>query len=414
MALTAGSKLGPYEVLSLLGAGGMGEVYRARDPRLGREVAIKVLPAERMADENRRRRFVQEARAASALSHPNIVTIHEIESADGVDFIVMEYVPGKTLDALIPRQGMTLAEVLRIAIAIADAVARAHAAGIVHRDLKPANVVVGPEGVVKVLDFGLAKLVAQEEAGGPEHETGTEDGGAGPLSRPGRVAGTAGYMSPEQATGRKVDARSDVFSFGAMLYEMATGRRAFAGNSTAETLAAVLGEQPKAPSEVVAGVPKELDRLIQRCLRKEPERRFQSMLDVKVELQEIKEESESARRAARPGRRRRLLWIGAGLAMALVLAAASWMWRRSPDVPFDPPRLVPLTSMRGDEAGATLSPDGEQVAFTWNGEKQDNFDIYLEMIGSSEMRRLTTDPRDGHHADVVPRRPSDRVRSSRS
>jgi len=220
MTLPLGSKLGSYEVLSLLGAGGMGEVYRARDTRLGREVAIKVLPAERMADEDRRRRFVQEARAASALSHPNIVTIHEIESADGVDFIVMEYVPGKTLDAVIPRQGMRLGEVLRIAIPIADAVARAHAAGIVHRDLKPANVVVGSDGVVKVLDFGLAKLVEQEEAGSPEHETKTEDGDAGPHSRPGTVAGTAGYMSPEQAAGRQVDARTDVFSFGAMLYEM--------------------------------------------------------------------------------------------------------------------------------------------------------------------------------------------------
>ena len=264
LALAAGSKLGPYEILSLVGAGGMGEVYRARDPRLGREVAIKVLPPERMADENRRRRFVQEARAASALSHPNILTIYEIESADDVDFIVMEYVPGKTLDTLIPRQGMRLGEVLRIAIPIADAVARAHAAGIVHRDLKPANVVVGPDGAVKVLDFGLAKLVSPEEAGSPEHETGTEDGGAGPLSRPGKVAGTAGYMSPEQATGRKVDARSDVFSFGAMLYEMVTGRRAFAGNSTAETLAAVLREQPKAPTALAPDVPRDLEKLGQR------------------------------------------------------------------------------------------------------------------------------------------------------
>jgi eukaryotic-like serine/threonine-protein kinase len=171
MTLPLGSKLGSYEVLSLLGAGGMGEVYRARDTRLGRVVAIKVLPADHMADENRRRRFVQEARAASALNHPNIVTIHEIEFADGNDFIVMEYVPGNTLDAVIPRQGMRLGEVLRIAIPIADAVARAHAAGIVHRDLKPANVMVGPEGAVKVLDFGLAKLIAQEEAVSPEHET---------------------------------------------------------------------------------------------------------------------------------------------------------------------------------------------------------------------------------------------------
>src|SRR4030081_1573837 len=202
MTLALGSKLGSYEVLSLLGAGGMGEVYRARDTRLGRVVAIKILPAERMADEDRRRRFVKEARAASALNHPNIVTIHEIESADGNDFIVMEYVPGKTLDAVIPRQGMRLGEVLRIAIPIADAVARAHAAGIIPRDLKPANVMVGSDGAVKVLDFGLAKLVTQEEAGSPENETRTEDGDAGRLSRPGTVAGTAGYMSPEQAAGK--------------------------------------------------------------------------------------------------------------------------------------------------------------------------------------------------------------------
>ena len=392
MALPLGSKLGPYEVLSLVGAGGMGEVYRARDPRLGREVAIKVLPAERMADENRRQRFVQEARAASALSHPNIVTIHEIESVDGIDFIVMEYVPGKTLDTLIPRQGMRLAEVLRIAIPIADAVARAHTAGIVHRDLKPANVMVGPDGAVKVLDFGLAKLVSPEETGSPEHETGTEDGGAGPLSRPGKVAGTAGYMSPEQATGRKVDARSDVFSFGAMLYEMVTGRRAFAGNSTAETLTAVLREQPKAPSEVVTGLPRELERLILRCLRKDADRRFQHMVDVKVELLEIKEESESGPAAATVPARRKRLWRAVGLAVLVVLVAALWLLRRAREAELPPPRLVPLTSLRGSERNPTFSPDGGQVAFSWRGEKSDNWDIYLKMIGSSETRRLTTDP----------------------
>jgi serine/threonine protein kinase len=211
--IAPGSKLGSYEILSLLGAGGMGEVYRARDTRLGRTVAIKVLPSERMSDENRRRRFVHEARAASALNHPNIVTIHEIESADGIDFIVMEYVEGKTLDAVIPRQGMKLGEVLRIAIPIADAVARAHAAGIVHRELKPANVVVGSDGVVKVLDFGLAKLSAPEEMS-EDDATMTRETEAGALSRVGTIAGTPGYMSPEQATGGPVDARSDVFSFG--------------------------------------------------------------------------------------------------------------------------------------------------------------------------------------------------------
>jgi eukaryotic-like serine/threonine-protein kinase len=392
VSLTAGSKLGPYEVLSLLGAGGMGEVYRARDPRLGREVAIKVLPAERMADENRRRRFVQEARAASALNHPNIVTIHEIESADGIDFIVMEYVPGKSLDELIPRQGMRLGEALRIAIPIADAVARAHAAGIVHRDLKPANIVVGSDGAVKVLDFGLAKLVTEEEADSAARETKTEND-AGLLSRPGTVAGTAGYMSPEQATGSKIDARSDVFSFGAMLYEMVTGRRAFAGNSTAETLAAVLKEQPKAPSDIVTSVPRDLEKLILRCLQKDPDRRFQHMLDVKVELQEIKEESESGPSAsALPAPRNRLRWLAAGLVGAVALSAGGWLlWRsRGAEIPL--PLVVSLTSTPGRETEPTFSPDGNQVAFSWNGEKLDNWDIYIKMIGSTETRRLTTDP----------------------
>jgi serine/threonine protein kinase len=386
---TIGDTLAGYRIDAFVGSGGMGEVYRARDPRLGREVAIKVLPSERMADENRRRRFVQEARAASSLNHPNIVTIYEIESANGIDFIAMEYVAGKTLDAVIPRQGMKVGEVLRIAIPIADALARAHAAGIVHRDLKPANVMVGSDGVVKVLDFGLAKLVAFEP-GNPDHETMSEDGDAGPLSRPGSVAGTAGYMSPEQAMGKEVDARSDVFGFGAMLYEMVTGRRAFAGNSTAETLTAVVRDQPKAPSEVVPDLPKDLDRLLQRCLRKEPERRFQHMSDVKVELQEIKEESESPRAAvALPARPKRRLWLVAGPVGLLAIATGAWhLLRPLPS----PQRVVQVTSMRGFEVFPALSPDGEHVAFVWNGERGDNLDVYIKTIGSPEVLRLTTDP----------------------
>ncbi len=296
MSLHAGHRLGAYEILSPLGAGGMGEVYRARDTRLGRDVAIKVLPADRLTDEARRRRFVQEARAASALNHPNIVTIYEIESADAVDFIVMEYVPGKTLEALM-RQRMRLAEILRVAMQLADALARAHAAGIVHRDLKPANVVVAPEGVVKVLDFGLAKLMATEEVS-DESDTATQDSSAPFVSGPGTIAGTPGYMSPEQAAGGKIDARSDIFAFGSVLYEMATGRRAFAGASRAETLAAVLHAQPQPPSEVVAGLPRDLEKLILRCLRKEPEKRFQHMADVKVLLDEIQEDQVSAPSAA--------------------------------------------------------------------------------------------------------------------
>jgi len=245
MALQPGAKLGPYEILSLIGAGGMGEVYRARDPRLNRDVAIKVLPADRVGDADRRRRFVQEAHAASALNHPHIITIHEIESANGHDFIVMEYVRGKGLDALIPRHGMRLGEVLRIAIPVADALAAAHARGIIHRDLKPANVMVGTDGAVKVLDFGLAKLSGGEDA----DETDSTHTVGGALSAPGTIAGTVADMSPEQASGGKLDARSDIFSFGALLYEMVTGARPFAGKSTADMLAAVVRRsQSRRPS----------------------------------------------------------------------------------------------------------------------------------------------------------------------
>jgi serine/threonine protein kinase len=210
-------------VLAPIGAGGMGEVYRVRDTRLGREVAIKVLPADRMHDEGRRRRFLKEAQSASALNHPHIVTIHEIESDGPTDFIVMEYVRGASLDTLIPRNGLRLNELLRIAMPVADAVAAAHASGIVHRDLKPANVMVGESGTVKVLDFGLAKLMADDDSSASrsgDTATVTQFGADG-LSAPGAIVGTVAYMAPEQAAGGKVDARSDIFSFGAMLYEMA-------------------------------------------------------------------------------------------------------------------------------------------------------------------------------------------------
>jgi Tol biopolymer transport system component/predicted Ser/Thr protein kinase len=394
MRFAPGSRLGPYEIASALGAGGMGEVYRAHDPRLGRDVAIKVLPADRMADEARRHRFVQEARAASALNHPNIVTIHEIESADGVDFIVMEYVPGRSLDGLIPKGGMRLGDALKNAIPVADALAAAHAKGIVHRDVKPANVVVTREGAVKVLDFGLAKLVTDERSDDAQTVTAAPE--SGPLSRPGTITGTTAYMSPEQAAGGRVDARSDVFSFGAVLYEMTTGHRAFARETAAETLAAVLREHPRPPRELVPAVPRELERLILRCLRKEPEKRFQHMLDVKLELEQILEESASLPLAtvAAPGQRR--VWPVAGATAALVIAAVA-IWQMRP-LPPEPTRVVPLTSTPGAERYPTFSPDGEQVAFDWEGVKPGNRDIYVKMIGSSEVHRVTTDPA----ADVLP------------
>jgi Tol biopolymer transport system component len=390
MVLVAGMKLGPYQVLAPLGAGGMGEVYRARDTRLGRDVAIKVLPADRLSDEVQRARFVREARAASALDHPNIVTIHEIESEGGVDFIVMELVAGRNLRTLIPRQGLPVPEVLRIAIPLADALAAAHAAGVVHRDLKPANVMLTPQGVVKVLDFGLAKLVRKEKAG-PEETT--AEAREGPLSQPGAVAGTFGYMSPEQASGGSVDARSDVFSFGLLLYEMVTGRRPFGGGSSAEMLAALLKEQPKPPSELVPEVPRELERIIQRCLRKEPGRRFQHMGDVRVELQELKEESDSQASApagaAVARRRSQRRWLPVAVAVGLMAAAAS-VWRLRP-AELPSPKVVALTSARR-AGGGSFSPDGTQIAFSSTGEKGDNVDIWLKIVGEAEARRLTTDP----------------------
>ena len=398
MPIAPGSKLGSYEVLSPIGAGGMGEVYRARDTRLNREVAIKVLPADRLKDENRRRRFIQEARSASSLNHPHIITIHEIESAGELDFLVMEYVRGKSLDLAIPRGGLPLPELLRIAIPVSDALAAAHARGIIHRDLKPANVMLGQDGAVKVLDFGLAKLVGTDV--GADEETLTHYADAG-LSAPGAIAGTAAYMAPEQATGGKVDARSDIFSFGAMLYEMATGTRAFRGDSTGDVLAEVVRSEPKPPTQLVPTIPRELERIIVRCLRKSPERRFQTMADVRIELQEIKEESDSgslsAPAAGRMTRRRPVLWV-AGAAAVAVAVAVSWLWWPRA-APLPAARVVPLTTLSGSEALPSFSPDGEQVVFSWDGGKggsatgsERSWDLYVTLIGSQEVRRLTTDP----------------------
>jgi serine/threonine protein kinase len=231
-----GHRLLHYEILERLGEGGMGVVYKARDTHLDRFVAIKVLPPERTADAARKARFVREAKAASALNHPHIVTIHDISSEGGRDFIVMELVTGKTLDELIGRKGLKLNEALKLGAQIADALAAAHAAGIVHRDLKPANLMVSDSGAVKVLDFGLAKLT--ESATESDQDAPTRTVRA--QTEEGAVVGTAAYMSPEQAEGKRLDARSDIFSFGAVLYETITGRRAFPGESTAATLSAIL------------------------------------------------------------------------------------------------------------------------------------------------------------------------------
>src|SRR5579859_1704639 len=281
-----GQTISHYSILEKLGAGGMGVVYKARDLRLDRFVAIKVLPSEHIADPERKRRFVFEARAASALNHPNIITVHDVASEDGMDYIVMEFVVGKSLDQRIGRKGLKLSEVLKYGSQIADALSAAHAAGIVHRDLKPGNIMVTESGLVKVLDFGLAKVAAS----GPMAATLTTK-----QTEEGAIVGTIAYMSPEQAEGKPVDVRSDIFSFGSVLYEMITGRQAFRGESKLSTLSAIIAKDPVLPSSIVPETPMELDKLILRCLRKDPDRRLQHMGDIKIALTELKEESESGR-----------------------------------------------------------------------------------------------------------------------
>jgi serine/threonine protein kinase len=380
-----GTTLEHYRIESQLGKGGMGIVYQARDIHLDRMVALKVLAPERVGDPESKRRFVQEAKAASALNHPNIVTIHDISSCNGVDFIVMEYIAGRTLEALIPSRGIRPAQVLKYAVQLADALSRAHGAGIVHRDLKPANVMVSEDGRVKILDFGLAKLLEPADCA-PEGTTLTRR----PLTHEGAVVGTAAYMSPEQAEGRKLDQRSDIFSFGTILYEMVTGRRPFTGDTWLSSLSKILKEDPTPPGQLAAAIPPELDRTILRCLRKDPARRYQTMADLKAALEDVLEESGSGKQVQQLLRRRR--WAWAALPPVLLVAGFSaWRAWRGPEST-EPLRAVSLTTLAGVERYPSLSPDGNHVAFTWTGSKQDNPDIYVQMIGSGSPLRLTSDP----------------------
>jgi serine/threonine protein kinase len=394
-----GQRLGHYEILSRLGEGGMGVVYKARDLTLQRPVAIKVLPPECVRDPERKQRFVQEAKAASALNHPSIVTIYAIAQQDGIDFIAMEFVQGRTLAELIGRKGLSLKDTLAYAIQAAQALAKAHAAGIVHRDLKPSNLMVTDDGLVKVLDFGVAKLVQAPDSGEEAAaETRTSLPETPLETAAGKIVGTAAYMSPEQAEGRKVDARSDIFSFGAVLYEMVTGARSFQGSSAAGTLNAVVNSEPAPPSQLRKDLPRDLERIILRCLRKDPARRVQVMADLAVELEEIKAESGTATAvSAARAPSRRLPWI-LGAVAVLLAAAAGTFWRmtgsRTAEAPS--PAMTPLTTFAGDEQSPTFSPDGNQVAFSWRGERSDNEDIYMKPLGATAAQRLTTNPGSDH------------------
>ncbi|OFW08702.1 MAG: hypothetical protein A3H96_08545 [Acidobacteria bacterium RIFCSPLOWO2_02_FULL_67_36] len=386
-ALT-GRVIAHYQILEKLGEGGMGVVYKARDTHLDRFVAIKVLPPGKLHDPDSKRRFVQEAKAASALNHPGIITVHDISSEDGHDFIVMEYLTGKPLDQLIPHKGLPLGEGLRYALQIADALARAHVGGIIHRDVKPANIMVDEHGLVKVLDFGLAKLAE------PFVSEGASTRSVPVRTGEGKIVGTVAYMSPEQAQGKPADARSDIFSFGAVLYEMVTGRRPFRGDTSISTLAAVINEDPQPAGP---DVPRDLQRIISRCLRKNPDRRFQHMIDLKVALEELKEESDSGSLAAAPAapaRSRRWGPVAAVAVAATTLIAALLLWGKLSDNPAQTAKQTQITADSGFTTDPALSQDGKLVVYVSDRAGEGNLDIWIQNLASGQAHRLTDDPAD--------------------
>ncbi|MEP6994135.1 MAG: protein kinase [Acidobacteriota bacterium] len=387
MTLPSGTRLGPYEIIAPIGAGGMGEVYRARDERLKRDVAIKVLPAELAADADRRARFEREARAASGLSHPNILTIYDIGTADATVYIAMELIEGGTLKDLIASGPVPTKKLLELATQIADGLAAAHAVGIVHRDLKPANVMVSKHGFAKILDFGLAKLVTPDETELSVVQTAVD------ATRPGMVMGTVGYMSPEQAAGRPLDFRSDQFSLGSILYEMATGKRAFERGTTAETLTAIIREEPEPVSQLNPRVPAPIRWLVERCLTKDPEDRFGTTKDLARDLSAIRDHlseafvsGEATGQHPAASKRRGRLWpalAAAALVAAAVGFAAYASGKKAGRVP--PPVFRELTFQRGEIYSARFAPDGQTILYaaSWEGRP---VEIFVSRFDSPEAR----------------------------
>ncbi len=379
MTLPSGTRLGAYQIAAPLGAGGMGEVYLARDARLGRDVAIKVLPQDVAADASRLKRFEKEARAASALNHPNIVTIYETGSAEGVSFIAMEKVDGRTLRELLFSGPLALKRLLLIAAQMADGLARAHEAGIVHRDLKPENVMVTKDGLVKILDFGLARQTRVDRGSGEGSHLLTETG-----TSPGAVLGTVGYMSPEQAAGQAIDFRSDQFAFGSILYEMATGRRAFQKKTAVDTLSAILNEEPEPVSRVNPDAPAPLRWLVERCLAKEPAERYASTRDLardvasmRDHISELPRGSEGA--LAAPGRRKSRV-VPLVFAGAIVVAALAGWFARATSRKLSAASFHRVAFRRGIVGSARFAPDGQTIVYG-QGDV-----LYSTRLGSPESR----------------------------
>lgn len=404
MALTAGTKLGPYEIQSLLGSGGMGEVYRARDTRLGRDVAIKVLPAHLSSDPDLKLRMEREARAISSLNHPHICTLHDIGSQDGINFLVMEHLEGETLAERLQRGAIPLDEALKIAIEIAGALDKAHARGIVHRDLKPANIMLTKNGP-KLMDFGLAKpsgglgVGSGENPLTPSTPTMTVAALAGsstPLTQKGMVVGTFQYMSPEVLQGAEADVRADIFSFGCVLYEMVTRRRAFEGKSQFSVLGAILDKEPERVSVLLPSSPARLDETVGRCLAKNPEQRYGCMHDVRIQLEAIAAGGAEARAeagsAAAVGSASRLPWIVAAIALLIAIGAgAAYFQKRAPVAVVSssilPPAGTSFVTMLPGAGPPVLSPDGTQLAFTARDEKSKVL-LYVRSLASTAAQAL--------------------------
>jgi Tol biopolymer transport system component len=391
MALAAGARLGPYEIVGPLGVGGMGEVYRARDSKLKRQVALKVLPGELAGHPERRARLQHEAEILATLNHPNIATIYGLEDSAGTVALVMELVEGGPLNEKIRAKGMPLSDVLKLAIQIASGLEAAHKVGIVHRDLKPSNVMVTPTDVVKLVDFGLAKTLESPKAAPEASETTS----ATPRTEEGQILGTVVYMSPEQAQGKPVDSRSDVFSFGTLLYEMLTGTKPFQGENRISTMTAILQQDPKPLTEVTATPPpREAERIVLRCLRKDPDRRFQTASDLRLALEDLKEDSSTGRlgpipAAALPAKSRWPLAATTAAIVAIVAGASYWFLRQKAPAPR---ALQQITFEAGIAKDPALSPDGKLLAYASDRGGNGQLDIWLKQVAGGEPVRLTSGP----------------------
>ena len=382
-----GQSVAHYRIVKKIGEGGMGVVYRAEDTRLDRHVAIKSLSDIFPADPSRLVRFEREAKILATLNHANIASVYGLEESEWKRFLVLELVEGKTLAERLKKGRIPLDETLEICHQIAAGLEAAHEKGIIHRDLKPSNIKRTPEGKVKILDFGLAKALESQGAGG-------QGSGAGPTdnsTETGAILGTAAYMSPEQAKGRPVDKRADVWAFGCILFECLTGKRAFPGETMSETLAAVIKEEP-AWDSLPRGTPEKVRDLLKRCLRKDPEHRLRDIGDAQLEIEESRSPALTPDSRSVPHHRR--IIAAAGIAVvSIILIVTGWLFlSRSRLAKEAPLTIVPLITYPGTTGSPTFSPDGNDIAFSWNGEKQDNTDIYRKMIGRGQTLRLTSNP----------------------